>query len=79
MEKDQEHDFKNMLQDLIWLNGVIATELIQLVENSSAALRGSVPEKCLVQHNELRQQALQIVARNCGQDVSSLEKHIKGH
>ncbi len=79
MDKYQEDDLKGMLRDLIWLNGVIATELIQLVENSSATLRGSVPEKCLIQHNELRQQALHIVARNCGPDASSLQRHVTGH
>ena len=79
MEKDQKDDLKEMLRDLIWLNGVIATELIQLVENSSATLRGSVPENCLIQHGELRRQALKIVADHCGRDAEALKKHILGH
>lgn len=79
MEHEEHDELKSILQDLIWLNGLIATELIQLVENSSATLRGSVPEKCLLQHNELRQQALRIVDRNCPQEAESLQKHVLGH
>lgn len=79
MEKETQEDLQQLLRDLIWLNGVIATELIQLVENSSASLRGSVPEKCLLQHHELREQALKIVGRHCQNQASSLEKHVLGH
>jgi hypothetical protein len=79
MEKETQEDLKELLRDLIWLNGVIATELIQLVENSSASLRGSVPEKCLLQHRELRQEAVKIVARHCPHKASSLEKHVLEH
>ena len=79
MEREEHDDLKEILRDLIWLNGLVATELIQLVENSSATLRGSVPEKCLLQHNELRQQALKIVDRHCPQQASSLQKHVLGH
>ena len=32
-----------MLADLLWLNAVIATELIQITENTSAILRKSPP------------------------------------
>ena len=39
----QEKETKEMLADLIWLNAVIATELIQITENSSAILRKSPP------------------------------------
>ena len=31
---------KNMLSDLIYLNGVIATEIVKITENSSAIRRG---------------------------------------
>ncbi len=79
MEEETRYDVKEVLQDLIWLNGVIATELIQLVENSSASLRGSVPEKCLIQHGELRKEALGIVEKHCPQKATSLRKHVLGH
>ncbi len=41
----QDQEFKEMLADLIWLNALIATELIQVTENSSAILRKSSPLK----------------------------------
>ena len=53
-----------MLKDLLWLNAVIATELIQVTENTSAILRkSSPPENCLKQHNELRRTALAIAEK----------------
>ncbi len=40
-----------MLADLIWLDALIATELIQVTENTSAILRKSPPpETCLKDH-----------------------------
>jgi hypothetical protein len=55
----QEKETREMLADLIWLNAVIATELIQVTENSSAILRKtSPPESCLVEHHALRETAL---------------------
>jgi hypothetical protein len=55
----QDKDTKEMLADLIWLNAVIATELIQITENSSAILRKSPPPaSCLVEHQALRNTAL---------------------
>ncbi|MCK9580117.1 MAG: hypothetical protein M0Q92_06655 [Methanoregula sp.] len=55
----QDTETKEMLADLIWLNAVIATELIQITENTSQILRKSPPpESCLIEHNELRKTAL---------------------
>lgn len=79
MGNEKPDDLGQMLRDLIWLNGVIATELIQLVENSSASLRGSVPEKCLLQHSALRQEAVRIVSKHCPHQTSTLSKHVLGH
>jgi hypothetical protein len=57
----QDPEIKNMLADLIWLNALIATELIQITENSSALMRKSPPpESCIKEHNSLRDIALQI-------------------
>ncbi|NLD57075.1 MAG: hypothetical protein GX651_02945 [Methanomicrobiales archaeon] len=54
-----DHETKEMLADLIWLNAVIATELIQITENTSQILRKSPPPKsCLLEHNDLRKTAL---------------------
>jgi len=55
----QDQVLKDMLADLIWLNALIATELIQVTENSSAILRKSPPpESCLQEHHALRKTAL---------------------
>ncbi len=75
MDADEQ---KEMLKDLIWLNAVIATELIQVTENVSSMLRqGPPPESCLADHNRLRQQALAIVGKY--RDVTALQDHLLGH
>jgi len=43
----QDLEIKEMLADLIWLNALIATELIQVTENTSAILRKSPPTRKL--------------------------------
>ncbi len=35
-EQGKEKEVTELLRDLVWLNAVIATELIQITENSSA-------------------------------------------
>jgi len=53
-----------LLRDLVWLNAVIATELVQITENTSAILRGaSPPETCLEEHRAIREHALAIAER----------------
>jgi hypothetical protein len=75
MDVDEE---KELLKDLIWLNAVIATELIQITENVSSILRqGPPPESCLVDHNRLREQALTIVEKY--RDAPALREHLLGH
>jgi hypothetical protein len=55
----QDQEIKEMLADLIWLNALIATELIQVTENSSVILRKSPPPtSCLKEHKALRETAL---------------------
>ena len=55
----QDTEIKEMLADLIWLNALIATELIQVTENTSAILRQSAPpQSCLQEHQALRKTAL---------------------
>jgi hypothetical protein len=57
----QDSEIKEMLADLIWLNALIATELIQVTENTSALLRKSPPpDSCIKEHNTLRDTALQM-------------------
>jgi len=61
---DQDNEIKEMLADLIWLDALIATELIQVTENTSAILRKSPPpESCLAEHHALRSTALAIAEK----------------
>jgi hypothetical protein len=74
----QDHETKEMLADLVWLNAVIATELIQITENSSAILRKSPPPaSCLTEHNELRKTALAMAEKY--RPGSMLAEHLLRH
>ena len=54
----------DLLRDLVRINAVIATELIQLVENSSRLVRGGdVPEACKIQHQTLKKEVIEIAER----------------
>ena len=67
MQDDSE--LKELMRDMIKINAVIATELIQLVENSSQQLRGKIPEACKVQHGALKKEVVEIAEkwhRDCG-------------
>ena len=49
---------KNMLADLMYLNGVIATELIEVTENTATLRHGEKfldKTSCLAEHNQLNQ------------------------
>jgi hypothetical protein len=74
----QNDEIKQMLGDLIWLNALIATELIQVTENTSAILRKSPPpESCLVDHNALRVTALEIAEKY--HTKTALARHLGKH
>lgn len=74
----QDVEIKEMLADMVWLNAVIATELIQITENSSAILRKSPPPaSCLTEHNELRKTALAMAEKY--RPGSMLTQHLLKH
>ena len=74
----ETEETKEMLADLIWLNALIATELIQVTENTSAILRKSPPpESCLIEHNALRATALRIAEKYRKDPV--LARHLGTH
>ena len=58
-----DSELKEMLRDMIKINAVIATEMIQLVENSSKQLRGEIPETCKVQHGALKKEVVEIAEK----------------
>ncbi len=71
-------ELKEMLRDLIWLQAVLATELIQVTENTSSLLRKAPPPAhCLEEHQALRKKALEIAERYHQDTV--LREHIVGH
>jgi hypothetical protein len=75
MEPDET---TRLLKDLVWLNAVIATELIQITENTSAILRhGEIPESCLVEHRALREESLAIAERV--RPGTILAQHLSSH
>jgi hypothetical protein len=74
----QDSETKEMLADLIWLNAVIATELIQITENTSAILRKSPPpESCLAEHHELKKTALHMAKKY--RHTTVLGQHLLKH
>ncbi len=75
---DEEAELVPLLKDMIKINAVIATELIQLVENSSKQLRGDIPEACKIQHGALKKEVVEIAEKwhpNC----EMLKKHNLDH
>jgi len=74
----QNDEIKQMLADLIWLNTLIATELIQVTENTSAILRKSPPpESCIKDHDALRATALGIAEKY--RTGTALGRHLGKH
>ncbi|MDD1673040.1 MAG: hypothetical protein LUP99_01350 [Methanomicrobiales archaeon] len=75
---DETNKIKEMLGDLLWLNAVIATEMIQITENTSTLVRNaSPPARCLEEHQSLRAMALTIAEKY--QKGSILREHLTGH
>ena len=74
----QDKEIKEMLADLIWLNALIATELIQVTENTSAILRRSPPpESCLQEHTALRKTSLLMAEKY--RPGTKLAQHLNQH
>jgi hypothetical protein len=74
----QDNEIKEMLADLIWLDALIATELIQVTENTSAILRKSPPpESCLAEHQALRSTALAMAEKY--RPGTMLAQHLNQH
>ncbi|RXE57327.1 hypothetical protein ABH15_04305 [Methanoculleus taiwanensis] len=75
MEQDE---IREMLRDLVWLNAVIATELIQITENTSSILRKEAPPAtCLEEHAALRGVALAMAEKY--RPGTALRQHVEKH
>jgi hypothetical protein len=75
---EENNELRELLRDLVWLNAVIATEIIQITENTSSILRkASPPAECLEQHQALRAVTLAIAEKYRIENV--LREHLIGH
>ena len=75
---------KTILQDLVYINSIIATELINLTENTAAMRHGEdflKNSSCIPQHNDLKEKIIDIVKKykSNPKDHTSLEKHVLKH
>ena len=75
---------KNILADLVYINGIIATELIKVTENTATIRRGeefldktSYP----AEHHELNRKIIDIVKKyqRKPEDITELETHVFKH
>ncbi len=84
MSKDQIEIlmyFKAMIADLIFVNGVIATELINITENTAAIRHGEEFLKktsCLSEHNQLNERIIEILKKyqKSPDDLAGLASHV---
>jgi len=70
----------DLLKDLIFINSVIATEIIKITENTSRIARDQTPpESCLKEHKEIEKKILEICDKYIPDKVKILKKHIIKH
>jgi len=87
MSKDQIEIamyLKSMIADLIFVNGVIATELINITENTAAIRYGEVflsNTSCQAEHHELNKRLIQILKKyqKTPETMAGLEEHVMKH
>ncbi|MFX1553324.1 MAG: hypothetical protein ACFFBV_05295 [Promethearchaeota archaeon] len=77
-------NIKNMLADLIYINGIIATELIKVTENTAIIRRGEEflsQTSCLTEHHELNKKIIDIVKKYQSKPtyLTPLESHVLKH
>ena len=78
---------KDMISDLIYLNSIVATELVKITENLAAIRHGEEflqKSSCIPEHNALNQEILNIVKKynkevNNLERFNNLEKHVQKH
>lgn len=78
---NMSEEIKEMLKDLILINGIIAAEVLQITENTSKISRKSdfIPENCQISHNKLRSQIIEILKKYLKEQSKNLEEHIINH
>ncbi len=78
--KRELNELKELLIDLIWLNGVVATELIRITENTAAILMGKEnTSPCGPQHTKINEQVIEILEKHSPEKTKTLKKHVLKH
>ncbi|MHA1803845.1 MAG: hypothetical protein ACTSU4_04865 [Promethearchaeota archaeon] len=75
---------KNMLADLIYINSVIALELLKITENTAALRRGEDffnNSACKSEHEEITTRIMELLKKykNQTQEYQSLKHHFINH
>ncbi|KKK43464.1 hypothetical protein LCGC14_0404820 [marine sediment metagenome] len=74
---------KNMLADLIYINGVIATELIKVTENTATIRHGKEflnKTTCIDEHNQINKRVIEILQKYQGtSQLAGLDSHVLNH
>ena len=78
METNDIKSLTVLLKDLIRINVIVATELIQLVENSSESLRGKVPDSCRAEHRALKREIIETAEKH-GLSMDRVRSHNLAH
>ncbi|MHA1784912.1 MAG: hypothetical protein ACTSVY_15035 [Candidatus Helarchaeota archaeon] len=75
-------EVKDLLKDLILINSIIATEIIQITENTSKIARKSdeVPPNCVDSHTKLRSQIIELLKKYFDEEqFKDLSEHVIKH
>jgi len=75
--QEEKRSLELLIKDLIWLNGVIAIEIVRISENMAEATRGSQTQKCREEHVELLKKIVKVL--NKYSSDSLLKNHIVDH
>ena len=78
---------KDMLADLIYINSVVATELIKITENTAVMRHGEeflAKSPCISEHNAINKDIISIMKKYCNKPIDferneGLEKHVLKH
>lgn len=76
MRKNKQK-LEESIKDLIWLNGILAIEIIRISENMAEATRGSETQKCRDEHNQLLGKIVKLLEKYSSDPL--LKEHIKDH
>ncbi len=73
-----------MLSDMMYINGIIATELVNITEHLAAMRKGEdflTNSKCIAEHRQLSENVLSLVKKYKGKDqiFNALNEHVLGH